>query len=899
MFSDPAGFFENHPDAMLVVDPLTDVIVAANLEAKKLFGCGADELTSKTLESIGLQARNSPGEKDKPQYEFVNKPFFDVQLQDVQFDGRQATLVSLRDCAHLIEREIGRVGIANDFGPETEGQTQNHVLNQRLREVVDGMSDIFVVLDWKANFTYVNASAEILLNRSREQLLGRNIWEEFPESIGSPFYDQYVKALETKENTHFVEYSNLLNRLFSIMAYPTSEGVAVLSRDVTEQRARDQQLNLLETAVSKINDIVHIFKVDPNDKPEGAKIIFANDAFVRRTGYDLNEVIGKTPQFLEGPDTQRSEMERIAQAMRDSQAVRSEFINYSKSGEPYWIEMEKVPIKNAKGVVTHWVAVERDITERKIAAERVAVSEERFQLIAEATKVVIWDCDLEEKSIWWNKNLYDVFGHKPRKFDQWLTWWDENLHPDDKETAQEEMQSIVEGQDTVWELNYRFRKADGSFSHVVDKGSIIRDHAGKAIRILGGMSDVSEEVRLNEQLRQAQKLEAVGHLTGGVAHDFNNLLAIILGNLELLQFELDDQKVNKKGVLKLIEAGKNAVMRGADLSNSMLAYARKSRLEPEDMDLNKIVLETETWMRRTIESNIAIKTQLQENLWKVRVDPNSLQNAIVNLLVNSRDALGDGGQLTISTKNIYNKAGDRPQLKGDMPNGDCVVLEVTDNGVGMDQATLDQIFTPFFTTKPVGQGSGLGLSMVQGFVKQSGGSILVSSKPGYGTSVKLIFMANADKAPIEGVTEEHDVTRTQNEYDSAADGCRILIAEDEPEVMAVLQKILEGEGYDITTAASGDQGFAIFKDDMSFDLILTDIMMPGNLQGGGLADACRELCPEIPVIFLSGYASKMDILGDGEQSGDIRLMKPISRRDLLAAIKRSLSSPTPRARSQG
>lgn len=899
MFEDPAGYFEAHPDAMLIIDPLSDAVLRSNNQARKLFGCSDEKLVSGTSEAIGLRyEKNTVGDVVSVQLIGTSNSLLDVQFQAIGFDGRAAMLITFRDFSHLDRvDERGRLNLSGQINglceishSGTAPKDPAQELDQRLSEMIDGITDAFLTLDLDSNFTFLNSAAESLLGRSRADLIGRNIWEEFPETIGSRFHSEYVNALAKAEKTHFVEYSDILKRMFSVTAYPASGGLAIFCRDVSDQYARDQQLALLETAVSRLNDIVFIFTVEQFGGTKDAKMVFANDSFLNHTGYGLDEIIGQSPRLLDGPRTQVSEMDRLDKALQSAQSVRSEFINYTKGGHPYWVEMEMVPIDIKDSDNTHWVAVERDITDRKRAEDRVVISEERFQLISLATKVVIWDCDLQTDTIWWNDNLFDVFGHKPTAHEERATWWDENLHPEEKLAVQERIQAFVDGQETLWELQYRFLKADGSFAHVADKGSIIRDSDGKAIRILGSMNDVSDQIRLDEQLRQSQKLEAIGQLTGGVAHDFNNLLAIILGNFELLQLELESTNAISQATENLLKSGKSAVLRGADLSNSMLAYARKSQLEPEETDLNDVVVETEKWIRRTIESNVDIETQLQPDLWKIRVDPSSLQNAIINLLVNSRDALEEGGDLVIKTRNVPSEIAGRSEIEKDAQANACVMLEVTDNGAGMDRATLEQIFTPFFTTKPIGKGSGLGLSMVQGFVQQSGGKILVTSEPGFGTQVRIFFEASLGDALDSEKNDAQPVNQTIGKSKSTQRAHRILVAEDEPEVMTIIKRILENEGYDVTTAVNGDDGYKIFKQDRSFDLILTDITMPGELQGDGLADACRKLCPDIPVIFLSGYAKKPGSQDNLIQTGSIRLIKPILRADLVNAIAAQLST---------
>jgi signal transduction histidine kinase len=298
-------------------------------------------------------------------------------------------------------------------------------------------------------------------------------------------------------------------------------------------------------------------------------------------------------------------------------------------------------------------------------------------------------------------------------------------------------------------------------------------------------ADITERFDLQEKLRQSQKMEAIGQLTGGVAHDFNNLLAIIMGSLELLKDEFQVETINNTDAIELIDAGIAAVIRGADLTRNMIAYARKARLVSVDTDLNHVVHETGTWIRRTIESNIAIKTVLPDDLWQIRVDPVSVQTALVNLLLNARDAVTGSGIITIETSNAHFEADSFYEQNGTALIGNYVMLSVSDNGSGINPAIVPRIFDPFFTTKVVGKGSGLGLSMVEGFVRQSHGGIRVHSEPGQGTTVQLLFRAQSEPA-YSKVHKELELTsglsgQTQRQ--------RILVVEDEKEVLARIPQV--------------------------------------------------------------------------------------------------------------
>lgn len=378
----------------------------------------------------------------------------------------------------------------------------------------------------------------------------------------------------------------------------------------------------------------------------------------------------------------------------------------------------------------------------------------------------------------------------------------------------------------------------------------------------------------------AQKNESIGHLTAGVAHDFNNLLAVILGNLELLQEDTEDLDQNK-----LIAAAINATLRGADLTKNMLAFARQARLEPEVLDINQVVLESKNWIGRMLPESVSVETSLLAGLWKVEVDHSSLASAFLNLILNGRDAMGGRGKLTIETANVRIDDTYIDERDEELLPGRYVMLAISDTGTGIAEEDLEAIFEPFFTRKQPGSGTGLGLSMVLGFMKQSGGTVQLYTEINKGTTFKLYFPVSATRkiqADSPMVTPKDDI----------ATGHKVLLVEDEEEVRNTLVSILERAGYHVTQAASGDKALEVFKSNSNFDLLLTDIVMPGTLQGTSLSRVLRDLRADLPVVFMSGYAKEATVHGNGLRPEDIRLMKPVQRTDLLAAVSKAISSST-------
>ncbi len=389
-------------------------------------------------------------------------------------------------------------------------------------------------------------------------------------------------------------------------------------------------------------------------------------------------------------------------------------------------------------------------------------------------------------------------------------------------------------------------------------------------------AEQAQRDELQSQLAAAQRLESIGHLTGGVAHDFNNLLAVILSNLEILEEDCESEDRKRR-----LQACIDASLRGADLTRNMLSYARRAPLQPKIVDINHLVRETHNWVGRTLPSSIEIDVSLLAGIWSIETDPSATESAIVNLLLNARDAMPSGGKLTIETANIridHAYVDDRSEV---LDVGRYVMVAVSDTGTGIPKDKLEDIFTPFFTTKASGKGSGLGLPMVMGFMRQSGGTSQVYSEEGVGSTFKLYFPA------VE--TPKHTGLKIKTDNTTAPTGKnRILLAEDEPEVRDVLRTILAAAGYSVVTAVSGDDAKQIFEADQSFDLLLTDIVMPGELQGTTLSKELRLIDETLPVVFMSGYASEATVHGNGLRPDDVRLMKPVMKKDLLDAISGAL-----------
>jgi len=396
-------------------------------------------------------------------------------------------------------------------------------------------------------------------------------------------------------------------------------------------------------------------------------------------------------------------------------------------------------------------------------------------------------------------------------------------------------------------------------------------------------AEAEERARVEEALRQAHKMEAVGQLTGGLAHDFNNLLAGISGSLELLRIRAAQGRTAEFG--RYIETALTSVNRAAALTHRLLAFSRRQTLDPKPTEVNRLVSGMEDLFRRTVGPSIQIETRLADELWPILCDPNQLESALLNLVINARDAMPDGGHLLIETANSVlpdRRGALRNAPPGNMPPGDYVILSVTDTGTGMAPDVIARAFDPFFTTKPLGQGTGLGLSMIYGFVQQSGGHVGLHSKEGQGTTVTI------------GLPRYLGAMDDEAETDAAAAllpaaSAVVLVVEDEAAVRMVIADVLSDLGYTVLEADDGRSSLSIVESGVRIDLLLTDVGLPGGMNGRQVADAARQRRPGLKVLFITGYAENAVVGRSRMEQGMQVMTKPFAVEALAARVQGMIS----------
>jgi two-component system cell cycle sensor histidine kinase/response regulator CckA len=561
----------------------------------------------------------------------------------------------------------------------------------------------------------------------------------------------------------------------------------------------------------------------------------------------------------------------VTQAFASRQGETLEFRWIAKDGRVVWVEARTVIITDEEGNPIGVRGVTMDITERKRAEQELKRSEERYRDLVENAHDIIYSHDLQGNYISVNKAGERITGYtREESLRMNLA---QTVAPEYLAKARQMVARKLAGEEiTAYDLEII---AKNGRRVAIEVNTRIMHQDGAAVGVQGIARDVTERKQLEAQLRQAQKMEAVGQLAGGVAHDFNNLLTAITGYSDLTLRKLKAEDPLRHNIEEIKKAGERA----AALTRQLLAFSRKQVLQPKVLDLNAVVSEMEKMLHRLIGEDIDLKASLRPDLGRIKADPGQVEQVLMNLVVNARDAMPRGGRLTIETENVYldeEYARQHVAIK----TGPYVMLAVSDTGTGIDEETRARIFEPFFTTKEAGKGTGLGLSTVYGIVKQSGGTIWVYSEVGRGTTFK-VYLPRVDDGPQEyarGSESEEGLHGTET----------ILLAEDEELVRKLAREVLEMFGYKVLEASNGGAALLICeRHEGEIHLLLTDVVMP-EMSGRELADRLAKLRPEMHVLYMSGYTDNAVVHQGVLDAGTDFIQKPFAPEALASKIRKVL-----------
>ena len=612
-------------------------------------------------------------------------------------------------------------------------------------------------------------------------------------------------------------------------------GFSVVTRDITERKRAEeavrQERDFSNALLESLPGVYYMYD-------ETGRFIRWNKRFEEVTEYTADEIANLHPlDFFEGPD--KDELaRRIANVFENGwDEVEAEFVARSGKRTPYYFNGARTSFEGKRCLIGMGI----DISNYMRSQAELRATDERLRLAAKAANVGLWDWDIKADAWFYSAEWKRQLGFDEDEVGPGFEEWQERLHPDDREAANARLEAFLADPSKGYVSEFRLGHKDGTYRSIVSQASVVLDEDGKPARMLGSHVDVTDQRRSEKRIQQSQKMEAIGQLAAGIAHDFNNLLTVINGYSELLleQAGADDPEADA-----LREIG-SAGARAQEMTRQLLAFSRQQVLEPQTLDLNGVVSDIAQLLRRVIGADVALETSLTNGIARIRADRGQLEQVLVNLAVNARDAMPNGGALTLETDLVVLDDQYVGGVSGLAP-GEYVLLAVSDTGIGMDEETQARIFEPFFTTKMAGKGTGLGLATVHGIVKQSGGHLAVYSEPEKGTTFKIYLPVM--QQPAAAQTAPGPLAAMPQGTET------VLLVEDEDSVRALTRAVLTRCGYTVLEAADGEQALelALAHGELPIDLLVTDVVMP-RLGGPELVNRFQSIRPGMRVLYVSGY----------------------------------------------
>ncbi len=639
--------------------------------------------------------------------------------------------------------------------------------------------------------------------------------------------------------------------------------------DVSEQRQREAEKAATEALFSQGPVVLIRWQPAPS-----RSVAFVSDN-IRAWGFDPQALMADPDPFSKWAhpeDRQRVQEEAQGHFAGGADSWSQSYRLVCPDGKLRWVLDRTVVVRDAQGQVVAFDGYLLDVTEALEAARTLEEQRARYAAALEATGEVTYDWDVTTGEIQWNRNVLKAFGYSPEEMGG-IGAWEERIHPEDRPRVDQALRSsLATGE--PFEAAYRFRRANGSYAFVLDRGMVQRNAQGQPVRMVGAMADLSERKRLEEQLALSQRLEALGQLAGGMAHDFNNLLTAIMSTLDLAERKLEAPHPVRAD----LEAVRASSQRAADLVSKMLAFARRQVIEPQPLDLNGHLQRMMDVLRRVLPETIRLDFIPGRQLGTILADPTQLDQVIFNVALNASDAMPQGGVLTIETENVLIN-GDYVARHPWAKEGRYVLLSISDTGVGMDEATRQRAFEPFFTTKEPGKGTGLGLATVYGIVKQHDGMVQLYSELGKGTTVK-IYWPIVERRAVDVGTKVGGPVRGGKET--------ILLVEDEKVVREALATSLGDLGYRVCTAEDGQAAWELLQEKgFAVDLVVTDVVMP-RMGGWELYERAHRAAPHVLFLFSTGYSENAVHTNFVKKEGVYLITKPYGLDTLARKVREIL-----------
>jgi len=834
------GIIANAMDAIITTDEDENITIF-NAAAERMFECTAQEALGQKLDRFipaRFRGKHSEHIRKFGEGATTSRPMggtraisglrvhgeefpLEASISHSEIDGKKSFTVILRDISERKRAEE---------------------LIQRFAAIIKYSDDAIISKTLEGTITSWNPAAEKMFGYTEAEILGQSVRIIFPpdryreedEILARIKRGEHVRHYETvrvRKDGSLIHVSATMSPLKDCEGKIV--GISKILRDITEWKKSEQQLKLLGNCIANINDIVLVTEAEPLDE-SGPRIVFANEAMERMTGYSRVEMMGRSPRVFQSDKTDREVLKEIQQAMERRKPIRRQIINRAKDGAEYWMDLDLSPIFDGTGRCTHFVGIQRDVTELNRVIHRI---EEQAALLDQTQDAILVQ-DLEGRILFWNKGAERMYGWTSHEAVGRNVG--ELIYADAAKFQEANASAIQKGE---WSGELRHRTNNGQELSIEGRWSLVRDKEGCPKSVLAVNTDITEKKKIESQFMRAQRMESIGILAGGIAHDLNNILAPIVLSLDILKTSVADPE--SQTILETIEA---SARRGTDIVQQVLSFARGTEGQRVAIQPRYLLKDLERIVKDTFPKDMRLHLALPEEIWTIMGDPTQVHQILLNLCVNARDAMPSGGTLTISAEN---RVLDEQYVAMNMEAkpGPYVALCVTDSGVGIAPEIIDNIFEPFFTTKEMGKGTGLGLSTVMAIVKSHGGFINVYSEVGIGTSFKIYLPAeNKPEGAADESSEKASLPRGQGET--------ILVVDDESSILTITGQTLQAFGYRVLTASNGAEAVAIYaqhQDEVA--VVLTDMAMP-VMDGPTTIYALLKINPALKIVAASGlYAN--------------------------------------------
>lgn len=751
-----------------------------------------------------------------------------------------------------------------------------HTGSEEALEILDGLPNKWFLIDAAGRFAYASRSLIEFVGRSPENVIGRRVWTVFPEERFLRFRSEARRALSEKTPISFVEYAPSLNRWVGASMHPSAHGLLVSIEDRTEE-ARTGAIGAVAGTDRLLGElqIGYAYAYWIGDQDERV-LVWISDSFEQITGYGPRgiQAVNGWLQVVHPED--REIVKEMASSLWQGETAEGEYRIVTADGQIRWLADRLRPATDARGRVVRIHGFAYDITERRKRDEAIRRDGTLLQSLISALPLPVVGLDRSGRVTHWNRAAEATFGWTAAEA---VGGFYPLVPADRQEEHRVILRDAFEDRGLFRGAEIRRQRKDGSSVDLEIWSAPLSGPNGQVEHAIAVLLDITERRALEHRVQESQRMEAIGRLAGGVAHDFNNLLTVIHGRTQLLL-----ENVETPAYRSDLEEVSAAAERASLLTRQLLAFSRRQVLQPVVLDLNGVVRDLESMIRRLIGEHIAVVTDLDPDLSATKVDPVQMQQVLLNLAVNARDAMTSGGRLTIGTANVEVDEIAARRHPFAVRAGSYVLLSVSDTGTGMDASTQAKIFEPFFTTKKQGKGTGLGLSMVYGIVKQSQGYITVDSEVGRGTTVK-IHLPRAARTAVEPATEERT---TGDDILGMNQAGVILLVEDEDALRRLAAKVLRRAGFQVLEAADARQALEQANGhDGNIQILLTDVLTPGT-SGIELARQILAARPQTRVVYMSGDSEEVVEDVDLRPDRAVFLPKPFTPAQLVARVHQLL-----------